>query len=174
MPAPLLRRRWFRVLLGLAAVVIVLPTLVYVFGGPGAREAIDGFWRWFDGNLERLQVMSWVITALVVAVSYLSYLSTQSAQRLEHARWAVDRATEGDPEQQHHVGRQALVDLQRSAEESGDHLPGFVDTAHTVTDTFKEEILTAAGKDPAAVEEIAGETQPGESGTVDGAQERER
>ena len=41
MPAPLLRRRWFRVLLGLAAVVIVLPTLVYVFGGPGAREAIE-------------------------------------------------------------------------------------------------------------------------------------
>ena len=174
MPAPLLRRRWFRVLIGLAAAVIVLPTLVYVIGGPGAREAIDGFWRWFDGNLERLQVMSWVITALVVAVSYLSYLSTQSAQRLEHARWAVDRATEGEPEQQHQVGRQALVDLQRSAEASGDHLPGFVDTAHTVTDTFKEEILTAAGKDPAAVEEIEGEAQPGESGAVDGAQEGER
>ena len=174
MPAPLLRRRWFRVLLGLAAVVIVLPTLVYVFGGPGAREAIDGFWRWFDGSLERLQVMSWVVAAVVAVVSYLNYLSTQSAQQLEHARWAVDRATEDEPEQQQHVGRQALVDLQRNAEASGEQLPGFVDTAHTVTDTFKEEILTAAGKDPAAVEEIEGEAQPGESGTVDDVQEGER
>ncbi|GAA1747119.1 hypothetical protein GCM10009767_02270 [Kocuria aegyptia] len=160
-------------LLGVTAAVIVLPTLVYVFGGPGARGAIDGFWRWFDGSLERLQVMSWVVAAAVAAVSYLNYLSTQSAQQLEHARSAVDRATEGEPEQQH-VGRQALVDLQRSAEASGDQLPGFVDTAHTVTDTFKEEILTAAGKDPAAVEEIEGEAQPGGSAAVDGAQEGER
>ncbi|MFF0945548.1 hypothetical protein ACFYE2_15175 [Kocuria sp. CPCC 205300] len=174
MPAPMFRRRWFRVLIGLAAAVVLVPTLVYVIGGSGAREAIDGFWRWFDGNLERLQVMSWVVTSVVAAVSYLNYLSTQSAQQLEHARWAVDRATEGEPEQQQHVGRQAIVDLQRSAEESGEQLPGFVDTAHTVTDTFKEDILTAAGKDPAAVEEIEGEAQHGEFGTVDGTQEGER
>lgn len=51
MPAPLFRRRWFRVLLGVTAAVIVLPTLVYVFSGPGTCETIDSFWRWFDGNL---------------------------------------------------------------------------------------------------------------------------
>lgn len=74
--------------------MIVIPTLVHVFGGPGAREAIDGFWRWFDGNLERLQVMSWVVAAVVAAVSYLGYLADKRSRLLEYGRWTADKATE--------------------------------------------------------------------------------
>ncbi|MFI7494690.1 hypothetical protein ACH9D2_08220 [Kocuria sp. M4R2S49] len=174
MPDPKPRRRWGRALLVVAATVTPLASVLYAADLPRVRPALDRFWRWFDGSLERLQVMSWVVAAIVAAVTYCSYLADKRSKLLEQARWAVDRATEGKPEAQQRVGRQAIADLQHSAEESGEQLPGFVDTAHTVTDTFKKDILTAAGKDPAAVEEIESEAQHGEFGTVDGTQEGER
>lgn len=107
MPEPLLHRRRFRTLLGAVVAVIVVPALVPVFGGPGARGVIDGFRRWFDGSLERLQVMSWVVASAVAAVSYLGCLADKRAKLLEHGRWAAQKATEGEPQKAHEIGRRA-------------------------------------------------------------------
>lgn len=141
MPAPLLHRRWVRVLLYAAAAVIAIPTLVYVFGGPAAREAIDSFWRWFDGSLERLQVMSWVVASAVAAVSYLGYLSDRRSRLLEYGRWAADKATEGDPAAANEVGRRALQDVKRATQDVGEPVPEFVDAADVLTDTFATKLL---------------------------------
>lgn len=141
MPEPLSRRRWVRALLAVAAAVVVIPTLVYVFGGPGAREAIDGFWRWFDGSLERLQVMSWVVASAVAAVSYLGYLADKRSRLLEYGRWAADKATEGDPAKANEVGRRALQDVKRATQDVGEPVPEFVDAADVLTDTFATKLL---------------------------------
>jgi hypothetical protein len=120
MPALLFGRRWFRVRLGAMAAVILAPTLVYALGGPGAHEAIDGFWRWFDGSLQRLPVMSGLVAA--AAVSSLSYLSTQSAQQVEQARWVADKAASGD-EQQRRVASRAINDMEGARRPAGSRSP---------------------------------------------------
>lgn len=173
MPAPLLRRRWFRVLLGVTAAAIVLPTLVYALGGPGAREAIDGFWRWFDGSLQRLQVMSWVVAAVVAVVSYLDYLSSQTAQQLEQARWVADKAASGD-EQQRRVASRAISDMEEDARARGEQVPSFVEE---VKDSIRSEMIDAVVADDEAVQELRGEgdDQGGpEPGAIDGAPHRRR
>ncbi|MEX5270398.1 hypothetical protein [Kocuria sabuli] len=149
MPAPLLRRRWFRVLLGVTAIAVLVPTLVYVFGGPGAREAIDGFWRWFDGSLQRLQVMSWVVASAVAAVSYLGYLSDKRSKLLEYGRWAADKATEGDPQAANEIGRRALQDVKRTAQDAGEPVPEFVDAADVLSDAYQSKLLDEAATDEA-------------------------
>jgi hypothetical protein len=147
MPAPLLRRRWFRVLLAVTAAIIMLPTLVYVFGGPGAREAIDGFWRWFDGSLERLQVMSWVVASAVAAVSYLGYLADRRSKLLEYGRWAADKVAEGDPQAANEIGRRALQDVKRTAQDAGEPVPEFVDAADVLSDAYQSKLLDEAATD---------------------------
>jgi hypothetical protein len=159
-PAPLLHRRWVRALLYVAAAVVVIPTLVHVFGGPAAREAIDGFWRWFDGSLERLQVLSWVVASAVAAVSYLGYLADKRSKLLEYGRWAADKATEGDPDQTQEVGRSALRDVKRSAQNAGEPVPEFVDAVDVLSDDYKGELLDEIATDeegPAVDDDEKGE-----------------
>ena len=51
---------------------------------------IDGFWRWFDGSVERLKLFASLLPLLVVVVAYLVYRSDQWWKRAE---WALDAAT---------------------------------------------------------------------------------
>lgn len=51
---------------------------------------VDGFWRWFDGSIERLKLFASLLPLLVVFVAYLVYRSDQWWKRAE---WALDAAT---------------------------------------------------------------------------------
>ncbi|MFI7481894.1 hypothetical protein ACH9EU_05695 [Kocuria sp. M1R5S2] len=130
--------------------LVVIASVFYAAGVPWARTGLDAFWAWFDGSLDRLQVMSWVTAAVVAVVSYRRYLVERSAQQLEQARWAADKATSAN-EQQRRVASQAINDLEESAEARGEQLPSFVEE---VKETLRSDIIDSVVADTEAIRAI--------------------
>lgn len=73
----------------LVAVLSVLYVMSYsgLVGYTWPVVRVDGFWRWFDGSIERLKLFA---PLLVGVVAYLVYRSDQWWKR---AQWALDAAT---------------------------------------------------------------------------------
>jgi hypothetical protein len=166
-------RRWWGTLAGLLALLVVAPTMVYVFGGPGAREAIDAAWNWIDGALRRLQMASWIVAAGLALVSYRSYLADRAAKDLEQARWAAEQAASGN-DQQKRFARQAINDLVDSAKARGEEPPALVEE---VKETLRSDIVNSVVVDTEAIrtirEDEVDEKDP-EDSDVDDPEEGER
>jgi hypothetical protein len=166
-------RRWWWTLAGLVALVVVTPTGVYIFGGPGAREVIDACWQWIDGALRRLQMASWIVAAGLALVSYRSYLADRAAKDQEQARWAAEQAASGN-ERQKRFAREAINDLVDGTRSRGEEPPPLV---QEVKETLRSDLVNSVVADTEAIRTIRedeDDAKAPEVPGVDGPDEGER
>lgn len=98
---------------GIAAVLLMIALLMlsvaYAVDWGAARAVTDGFWTWFDGSIERLQVLGSLVPLVIAYVAYRVYASDRWWKR---AQWALDASTDESPERML-LGKRGLEELAR-------------------------------------------------------------